>query len=879
MPGVRTHQAERKFAIAIGTSMGGHCPFRGLDAPLALQKLYHAGIPTAAKPLPVWPFCVHITGSEKREWRGILLLQTILQDLRFAARQLRRNAGFTLTAIGVFALAIAASTAIFGFVDAALVKPLPYRHPSKLVALFEHIPVGDRYHLSYPDYVDWKRLNRVFTALDVYRPEPLTLNTPGGTEAIAGATVSDGFFRTLGIAPVLGRDFRPGEDQPGAQQTVIVSYEAWRKRFGADANLVGRTITLGGDPYLIIGVLPAGFHFAPVGQAEFWRTLHGLCADSRTCYPYYGVARLKEGVSVQTAVADLAAIARQIAIEYPHSNRDRSATVLPLTDAILGDIRPILLALLSGAALLSLIGFVNVSSLLMARAESRRREIAVRGALGASRIRLARQFTVEAFLLGGAGCGIGMILASCSMRILAAEIPCGLLDDMPYLQGLHFNLHLVLFAVFASIFGSALFSVGPTVQLSLSNMQKDLMDGGRTAAGGSWRRIGASLVIFELSITVLLLMSAGLLAKSFYRLLHEDIGISADHLAVLHVSKLGDSTESENIGLERQILSRMSTLPGVTSAGISEQIAVGSGEKFAASFEHYRAFGRPYLGQGDEANSRIASVGYFETLRARLARGRYFTEADDASSSRVAIVNQTMAKQIFSVEDPVGKRIVSEYDRGHPLEIVGVINDIKEGPLDMEPTAAVYMPFNQSSTSDFYVTLRTSRPEKTVISSMINVVHGIGPGLIADGEDSMIERINKSQSAYLHRSAGSVLAGFALMALLLGTIGLYGVVSYSVAQRTREIGVRMALGAQRIAIYELVLNESGRLVILGITGGLLCSVAATRLLRSLLFGVSPWDIPTLLAVALVLVAAALLASYLPARRAASINPADALRAE
>jgi macrolide transport system ATP-binding/permease protein len=286
------------------------------------------------------------------------------------------------------------------------------------------------------------------------------------------------------------------------------------------------------------------------------------------------------------------------------------------------------------------------------------------------------------------------------------------------------------------------------------------------------------------------------------------------------------------IDLERQILCRTSALPSVTSAGICEQVAVGSGEKFAASFEHYRVFGRSYRGQGDEANCRIASVGYFETLRARLAQGRYFTEADDASRPRVAIINQTMAKQILSGEDPIGRRIVDEYDKDHPLEIVGVVDDIKEGPLDMKPTAAVYTPFNQNPTNDFYLTLRTFRPEQTLFPSMVNVIRQIDPGLIADGQDTMTNRISTSQSAYLHLSAAWVVAGFALMALLLGTVGLCGVISYSVGQRTREIGVRMALGAQRTSVYQLILKEAGRLAMLGMAGGTLCSLAATSLLRS-----------------------------------------------
>jgi macrolide transport system ATP-binding/permease protein len=339
---------------------------------------------------------------------GVSFLKTILQDLRFAVRLLRKSPGLAFTAILVFALGIGASTAIFAFVDAALVKPLPYRDPSRLVALFERIPVGDRYHLSYGDYLDWKQLNRVFTSFDIYRPEGFALTAAAGLEDVSGARVSDGFFRTLGIVPFLGRDFRPGEDLKSAQPTLLLSYATWQKRFGANKNVVGETVTLDGVLYLIVGVLPSGFHFAPVEPAEFWTTLHGLCVDlPRSCHAFYGVGRLKEEATVATAYADLSPIARQIAAEYPQSNRDRGATVIPLSDAILGDIRPTLVAMLSGAGLLSLIGFVNVSSLLLVRADSRKREIAVRGALGAGRSRLVLQFAVEGFLLAGVGCVLG----------------------------------------------------------------------------------------------------------------------------------------------------------------------------------------------------------------------------------------------------------------------------------------------------------------------------------------------------------------------------------------------------------------------------------------------------------------------------------------
>jgi macrolide transport system ATP-binding/permease protein len=802
---------------------------------------------------------------------------TILQDLRFAVRQLRKNPGFTFTAVIVFALGIAASTAIFAFVDAALVKPLPYRDPSRLVALYERIPVGDRYHLSSGDYLDWKHLNRSFTSLDVYMPDLFALKTGPATEEVTGVRVSDGFFRTLGVPPLFGRDFMPGEDQPSAQQTAMLSYAAWQKRFAASRRVLGQTITLDGIPVTIVGVLPPTFEFAPAGPAEFWVTLHGWCVNiPRACHPYVGVARLKEGVSVSTALADISSIASQIAANYPEFNRDRSARVLPLAAAILGDIQPTLIALLAGAGLLSLIGFVNVSSLLLVRAESRRREFAVRGALGAGRFRLLLQFMVEGFLLAGCGGLIGMALAFVAIRVLPGQIPSALLDNMPYLQALRFNLHSLLFAVILSIFGGILFAAGPALRLLLSDMQEGLLEGGRTAVGRGWRRLGAGLVVVELAITVVLLVSAGLLAKSFYLLLHTDLGISPDHLAVLHVVKpFPWSTEADYIALERRIISRLSNLPGVTSVGVSRYLAVGSGD----GFSHFKVIGRSYAGQGDEANDRIASVGYFETLQARLLRGRYFTETDDTSRPRVGIINQTMAKQEFAGMDPLGKRIVSEYDQEHPIEIVGVIDDVKEGPLDMQPTAAVYEPFNQDVTNDFYVTLRTTQPEGSILHSMVRVVHEIEADLIADEEGTMFDRINNSQSAYLHRSASCLVAAFAALALLLGTVGLYGVISYSVGQRTREIGVRMALGAQRASVYRLILREACWLATFGIVGGILCSFVATGLLRTMLFGVSPRDAGTAVSVVCVLAASALLASFIPARRAASIDPAKALRTE
>jgi macrolide transport system ATP-binding/permease protein len=814
-----------------------------------------------------------------REARGTRLFEDLLQDLYFAARQLRKNFGFAATAIAVFAVGIAASTAIYAFVDAALVKPLPYRDATRVVALYERIPVGDQYHLSDLDYRAWKQRNQVFASLDVYRPDPVTLNGARGAEEAPGALVSDGFFRTLGVAPVLGRDFRPGEDEPTAAQTVMLSYEAWQRRFGGDRNVAGKTTILNGHPFVIVGVLPRDFHFAPVGRAEFWTTLHGFCREYPTCFPFYGVARLKEGVSVATALKNMSTISGQMAREYPKSNRDRSATVIPLADAILGNIRPTLIALLGGAALLCLIGFVNVSSLLLVRAESRRQEISVREALGASRFRIIRQFAVEGFLLAACGCFIGLALAAYLIVILKEQIPLQALENMPYLEQIHWNVRLPGFAILVSILGGILFSAGPSIHLFFSDMRKGLMESRRTSAG-SWRRLGAMLVAVELAVTVVLLVSAGLLTKSFYRLMHVDVGMSTDHLAIVHVQRLGSEDDNaRNIELERTILSRLSVLPGVISIGIAREPALASGEGFSRLFAHYRVAGRSYVGEGNEAMDQMASVGYFEVLRARLLQGRYFDETDKTSSTKVAVINRTMAKEEFPGEAAVGKSIINQYDPEHPIEIVGVVDDLKAGPLDMKPTAAVYRPFDQFPTHKFYVTLRSSQAEETILPSMVKTIHQIDAGLIADGEETMVDRINHSQSAYLHRLAAWMVGAFAGLALLLGTVGLYGVISYSVGQRTREIGVRMALGAQRSSVYRLILKEAAWLSIVGVVGGVLSSLVATTLLRSLLFGVSRWDVGTFFSVTCLLLASALFSSYIPARRAASIDPTEALRSE
>jgi macrolide transport system ATP-binding/permease protein len=803
-----------------------------------------------------------------------------VQDVRYAFRQLRKSPGFACTAVLILALGIGASVATFSFVDAALIKPLPYANPSRLVEVSESVAMIPRSPLSYPDYLDWKRLNHIFSSMDVHTGSGYLLRTPAGTEPVPGVRVSDGFFHTLGIAPVLGRDFFAGEDLPSAPRTVILSYATWQKRFGGRKDVTGETVTLSGIPYAIVGVLPQDFQFALRGNVEFWTTLHASdqCALRRSCHNLNGIGRLKDGVSAEMARAEMKTIARQLELQYPKDNRDQSASVLPLAEVIVADIRPILLVLLGGAGLLLVIACVNVSSLLLVRSASRKREIAVRGALGASRGRLVRQFITEGLVLMAAGSALGLAAADGAMQILTRLISKDMMAGMPYLAGLGLNFHVLLFAGAVSVFAAALFSFAPVVRLPLTKLRDGLSEGGRGYAGTLWRRFAANLVVAELAIAVVLLVGAGLLGKSFYRLLHVDVGFQPDHLATLEVA-LSAATypkDEQVVAVERQILSRVASLPGVESTGISSVLPVS----FNGNTDWIRFVGRPYNGQHNEVNLRDVSSDFLSTLHAKLLHGRYFTDAEDASKPLVVIINETLAKKYFPGEDPIGKRIGdTELTPTSIKEIIGVVQDVKDGSLDSETWPAVYYPFNQDTDNYFSLIVRTAQDEKSLLPTLVAAIHQIDPGIGTMNEATMADRINDSPTAYLHRSSAWLVGGFAFLALWLGVVGLYGVIAYSVSQRTREIGVRMALGAQRSSVYQLIMKEAGWLVGAGIAVGLLCSIAAATLIRGLLFGVRTWDAATLAAVSAVLAIAAMLASYIPARRAARVDPMVALRYE
>ena len=818
--------------------------------------------------------------EECRDMRGLNLLDDLLQDLRFAQRQLWKSPGFTATAILVLALGLCASVAIFAFVDAALIKPLPYPDASRLVGVYESTKQCPTCNLSYQDYLDWRKLNKVFQSLEAYDGTGLILTTPSGAQPAHAARVSAGFFHALGVTPPLGRDFRPGEDLSGASRTAILSYATWQNRYGAKPAVLGQAVVLDSLPYVVVGVLPRDFHFAPQGAAEYWVPLDsaGQCEVRRSCHNLYGLARLKDGVSLQAASADTAIIAAQLEKQYPDSNRGQGAKVVPLPEIIVGEIRPILMVLLAGAGLLLMIACINIASLLLVRSESRRRETAVRSALGASRMRLVRQFVTEGLVLAAAGATLGIAAAAWAMQLLSRLIPEEMMARMPFLRGLGLNIRVLAFAIGVSLVAALLFALTPALRLSFTEIRNGLVEGSRGSAGNTWRRLGSKLVVAELATAMVLLVGAGLLGQSLYRLLRVAVGFQPDHLVTTEVDAPDASygKDPQAVALGQEIVRRISILPGVKSAGLVSVLPVN----FNGNTDWIRFVGKPYNGEHNEVNQRDVTSAFFTTLGAKLLRGRYFTEADDLSKPHVAIINQTLARKYFPGEDPIGKQFGDIALSPKSIRtVVGMVEDIREGQLDSEIWPAEYLPFNQSHDTYFNLVVRTSQSGLSILPSLSAAIHQFDPGVVVLAGASMEKRIEDSPSAYIRRSSAWLVGAFAAVALILGVVGLYGVIAYSVSQRTREIGVRVALGAERKNVYLLILKEAGWLTIIGIFAGVAASLAVTTLMRKLLFGIASWDVPTLIAVSAVLLIAALLASYIPARRAASLNPVDALRAE
>jgi len=805
------------------------------------------------------------------------MLESILADLRFALRQCSKAPAFTLTAILVLALGIAASVSIFTFVNAALLKPLPYQEPSRLVAVFESNPSCPQCSFSYPDYQDWKSANSVFRSFDLWESDAYLLRNSGSVESLRTGRVSGGFFQTLGVTPFLGRLFAPADDTPAASRAVVLPYATWQRFFGGRTDIVGESITLDNNAYTVIGVLPRNFQFAP-RAAELWVTIHdlGSCERDRACRPFSGLARLKDGASVSAAFANTSAIATQLQTQYPQSNREQGALVMPFSNSVTGDIRPILLVLLAGSVLLLLIACVNVASLLLVRAESRRREMAVRGALGASLARLTRQLVIEAALLVALSVAFGVAGAWATVRSLAALIPERVLRGMPFFQTIGFDHRVALFIAAVSLVALAVCTAAPVSRLSITDLLAGLSNGAR-GSSSAWRRFGSRLVVIELALAIVLLAAAGLLGKSFYRILHVDLNFNPARLATFEIdANTGYDTTARQLALAHSLMETVSSIPGVESAGIVNSLPVTCNCDATA----FRLMGQPWNGTQQLAVTSNVSAGYFATVQTRLLSGRFFTETDDIAHPSVVIINRMMAHQFFHGEDPIGQTIGDQLlSPGSLHQVIGVVDDIREGGLNEPLRPAVYFPVNQNPGSYSFVVARTRQDPAAALPELVSAIHRLDPGIGVRNEFTMVEHIHDGSASYLHSSAAWLVGGFAACALVLGVIGLYGVIAYSVGQRTREIGVRMALGAHRSSIGRLVLGEAAYLVLLGLVIGTGASFLTGRLLRSLLFGVRSWDLTILIGVSATIAATTFIAAWIPARRAAATDPMQALRSE
>jgi len=803
------------------------------------------------------------------------------QDIQYGVRVLLRRPSFTIVAVLVLTLAIGANVTIFSFIDTALLRPLPYRDPEQLVKIWDsrQAEVYSRFEASYPDYLDWKQQNQAFSSLAAYGGGGnVVLAGADGPQMIKAGRVSDNFFQTLGVSPLFGRLFQGGEDLESAPRYAVLSYSFWQRQFGGRRDVLGQSVTLNSVPRAIVGVLPKNFHFAPIGEVDLYVTLHagGGMRIRRNLHWLHPVGRLKPGVSREQAQGMMNVVAANLEKQYPDSNKELRTVVVPLSELITGQIKPILLVLLSAVGLFLLIACANVANLLLARSATRAKEFAIRSALGARRWRVIRQLIVEGTLLATVGTVSGIVFAIIATRWMILTLPKEALQSMPYLKNICVDPRILLFADGLGLLTALLFSLPPALSLS-APLHNALREAGQQFVAGSWRKFGSSLVVAEVAISAILLVASGLLLKSLFHLLTVDTGFNVSRLTTFYV--FPDSRryieDPQAIVLHDQLVDGLHSAPGISAVGVTSTPPIVGGNTSL-----FRVLGAPLTPLPYEANSRDIDPGYFSTLQAKLKAGRYFDKHDDAKAPQVVILNETLAEIAFGSENPIGKQIVFTYNaQEKPREVVGVVSDVHEGELNVADKPAIYTPFAQSPDSIFAVVVRSDLDQAALRPALEKAVHQVDPGIVLYQMQTMEDLIAQSPAAVMHRYPAWLVSVFAMSALMLGIIGLYGVMSYLVSQRTREIGVRMALGAPRGKVVRLILGNGIRLAAIGIVAGVAGAVLAGYTFRSVLFGVEPWDIATLLAAAAILAAICVAASYVPALRASRLDPVKALRYE
>jgi len=819
-------------------------------------------------------------------------LTSLWQDLSYALRMLRKNPGFTAIAVLTLALAIGANTALFSVVNSVLLNPLPYPHPEELVTIHESKPNFNTGSVSYPNFLDWQKDNQTLSSMAVSRSYSFSLTGIGQAEQVPAQLVTSDFFPILGVKPVAGRAFQRSDDQIGAPPVALVSAGFWKRKFGSAPDAIGKSLTLDGKGYTVVGVIPSDFDlmldsfsasdiYVPVVQ---WN--NDLLFNRGAGLGFHGIGRLKPDTTLGEARADFAGITENLAAAYPEVNKGIGAALIPFKQRMVGGVQPILLVLFCAVGFVLLIACANIANLLLARSTGRAREFAVRAALGAGKSRLIRQLLTESILLGILGGALGLLLANWGMSAALGALP----NTLPRAGEIHIDLRVLLFTATTALLAGILFGLFPALKISRTNVQETLKEGGR-GASGSRQGVHGTLVIVETALALVLLIGAGLMLRSLVQLWNVDPGFNPRNVLTFGVSLSPAMLQTSPAAIRtafRNLDDAIASTPGVQSTSISWGAFPMSGDD---EWLFWRE-GQPKPTTRNEMNwviDYVVDPDYLNVMGTPLRSGRFFNAQDDEHSPPVVVVDDVLAHQYFSNENPVGKRLFLEIGQGTiPVEIIGVVAHVKQWGLDTDDTerlrAQLYFPFMQLpdpamalAPVGMRAVVRSRGPAPGIFDSIRHSVQQVNSEQVVYGAQTMTEIMGDSTAS--QRFSAILLGAFAAVALLLSSIGIYGVISYLVGQQTREIGIRMALGAQRKDVLHLILGAGVKTALLGTGIGIAAAVGLTRLMSGMLYGVTSTDPLTFASVAVLLVAIALFACYVPARRAMRVDPMVALRYE
>ncbi len=798
-------------------------------------------------------------------------MNNLLQDMRYGARMLLKNPGFTIVAVIALTLGIGATTAIFSVVNAVLLRPLPYKEPERIVWIWGQFSQGNRASTSPPDFLDYRARNQSFEEFAAMRFSAFNLTGDAEPERINGAIVTTNFFQTLGVQPIQGRVFLTEEEQAGREQVAIISDGLWQRKFGSDPKIIGKKITLDGKSYDLVGIVPDRSRFPQ--DAELWTPLTFDHPDMKVRRFHFlrPIARLKPGVTIEQAKADTDAISMQLEKQYPDSNTTWRLRLVPLPDQIIGETRRPLYILLGAVVLVLLIACVNVANLLLARAAARGKELAIRNALGAGRLRLIRQMLTESLLLSLLGGGAGLLLAVWGTEFLVNWAP----DDIPRLNDIGIDSRVLGFTLLTSLLTGLIFGIAPALHASAPDLHNSLKEGGKSAVSGrGLNRSRNLLVVTEVALSLLLLIGAGLLIQSFRRLQEVDLGFNPNNLLTMRIS-LPESKYSEReqrLIFFEQVLQRLNNLPGVQAAGLTTHLPLRGGGDTYFTIE-----GKPFPDstRNVTAINPQVSHNYLRVMNTGLIKGRHFTEQETRVTPNVVIINDAFARTYFQNEEPLGRRLIIDVGVTLTCEIIGVARDAKQYTLEEIANPTMYIPsISMGWTSVVVRTVGDPLLMEPAVRKAVLSVDKDQPIALVRSMEQII-----STSIAQARFRTFLLGLFAAVALILAGVGIYGVINYSVAQRTREIGLRMALGAQKGTLLRMIIGGGLKLTLIGVAIGLVSALALTTLISSLLFEVNATDPATYLVVAILLIGVALLACYLPARKATKVDPMTALRTE